>query len=65
MELVTDEKDGLNVYYRLSSPQAERLLTEVLGPADGPTRSANCPCPHCQGACRTEEAKELVEMQAA
>jgi DNA-binding transcriptional ArsR family regulator len=65
MELVTDDKDGLNVYYRLSNPQVERLLTEVLGPAEGPTRSANCPCPRCQGACRTEDAADLVEMQAA
>ena len=65
MEIVTDNKDGLNVYYRLSSPQVERLLTEVLGPAEGPTRSANCPCPYCQKACRTESTVELVEMEAA
>jgi DNA-binding transcriptional ArsR family regulator len=63
--IVSDDKDGLNVYYRLSSPQVERLLFEVLGPAAGPTRSANCPCPCCQGACRTEETAELVEMEAA
>ena len=63
--IVTDNKDGLNVYYRLSSPQVERLLTEVLGPAEGPTRSANCPCPYCQKACRTESTVELVEMEAA
>ena len=63
--LVSDDKDGLNVYYRLSSPQVERLLSEVLGPAEGPTRSANCPCPRCQGACRTEDAADLVEMQTA
>jgi DNA-binding transcriptional ArsR family regulator len=46
--IVTDDKDGLNVYYRLSDPQVERLLKEVLGPADGPTRLPNCPCPRCQ-----------------
>jgi len=63
--IVSDDKDGLNVYYRLSSPQVERLLFEVLGPAGGPTRSANCPCPCCQGACRTEEIAELIEMEAA
>jgi ArsR family transcriptional regulator len=65
MELVTDDKDGLNVYYRLSSPQIEQLLAEVLGPAEGPTRVPNCPCPHCQTACRTEGAAQLVEREAA
>jgi ArsR family transcriptional regulator len=63
--IVSDDKDGLNVYYQLSSPQVERLLVEVLGPADGPTRSANCPCPHCQTACRGEAIAELVEAEAA
>jgi DNA-binding transcriptional ArsR family regulator len=63
--IVTDDRDGLNVYYRLSNPQVERLLEEVLGPADGPTRLPGCPCPCCQGACRTEEMAELVEMEAA
>lgn len=61
--IVTDDKDGLNVYYRLSDPQVERLLKEVLGPADGPTRSPNCPCPRCQGACRTEGTAERVEVE--
>jgi DNA-binding transcriptional ArsR family regulator len=63
--IVSDDKDGLNVYYRLSSPQVERLLTEVLGPADGPTRLPNCPCPCCQGACRTEGTASLAERVAA
>jgi DNA-binding IscR family transcriptional regulator len=62
--IVSDDRDGLNVYYRLASPQVERLLTEVLGPADGPTRLSNCPCPRCQGACRTEGAA-LVEAETA
>ncbi|MBN1137842.1 MAG: helix-turn-helix transcriptional regulator [Anaerolineae bacterium] len=54
-ELVTDDKDGLLVYYRLSNPRVERLLEEVLGPADGPTRLPNCPCPRCQAARGTEK----------
>jgi ArsR family transcriptional regulator len=62
--IVTDYRDGLNVYYRLSGPQVKRLVEEVLGPADGPTRSPNCPCPCCQGACRTEGAAELVGARA-
>lgn len=65
MEIVTDNKDGLNVYYRLSNLRVERLLEEVLGPADGPTRLPDCPCPCCQGVCRTEETAELVEVRAA
>ena len=61
---VTDDKDGLNVYYHLSNPQVRRLVEEVLGPADGPTRLPSCPCPHCQEACRTKETAELVEAEA-
>jgi DNA-binding transcriptional ArsR family regulator len=63
--IVTDDKDGLNVYYRLSDPQVERLLKEVLGPAGESRGLPNCPCPHCQSACRTEGTAELVEADAA
>lgn len=63
--MVTDDKVGLLVYYRLSNPQVERLLREVLGPADGPTRLPNCPCPCCQGECRTEATAEPVKLEAA
>ena len=45
--VVTDRKDGLLVYYRLDDRRVERLLEEVLGPAEGPTRLAACPCPKC------------------
>ncbi len=47
--LVVDNKDGLNVYYRLANPQAARLLDAVLGAATEPTRPLGCPCPHCLG----------------
>ena len=46
--MVADRKDGLLVYYRLADRQVERLLEEMLGPADQPTRSPACPCPRCQ-----------------
>ncbi|MFN2132607.1 MAG: ArsR/SmtB family transcription factor [Anaerolineae bacterium] len=52
--IVTDDKDGLNVYYRLSDPQVERLLDEVLGVAGERRRIPNCPCPRCEGECRTD-----------
>ena len=46
-EVVTARKDGLLVYYRLADRRAERLLEEVLGPAEQATRLASCPCPKC------------------
>ena len=46
--MVADRKDGLLVYYRLADRRVERLLEEMLGPADQPTRSPACPCPRCQ-----------------
>lgn len=47
-ELVIDRKDGLNVFYRLSDPLVDEVLTIVLGPAEG--ERANCQetaCPRC------------------
>lgn len=52
MGIVTDDKTGLNVYYRLTNPQVERVLEAVLGPAGEPTRLLHCPCPYCQEACQ-------------
>jgi len=57
-EVVVPDKDGLNVYYRVVSRQAEHLLEEVLGPAGEPTRLLDCPCPYCQKESRTFTAKE-------
>ncbi len=46
---VVDEKEGLNVFYRLTDERITRLLAEVYG-APGPARRvAACPCPHCTG----------------
>ena len=46
--IVADRKDGLLVYYKLADRQVERMLEDVLGSAEEPTRSPECPCPRCQ-----------------
>ena len=46
--LVTDERDGMLVYYRLTSTEVEQLLENLLGPAGEPQRLARCSCPRCQ-----------------
>ncbi len=57
--LVVDEKDGLNVFYRLADEEMARQLTAILTSAAGPaelglsnTRRAvaGCPCPRCRQA---------------
>jgi ArsR family transcriptional regulator len=54
-DVVTDHKDGLNVFYRLEAPQVARVLEEVLGSAAEPAHLPACPCPYCQGEkCRDE-----------
>ena len=49
--LVTDRKEGQNVYYRVTDPAVAALLTAVLGPVKigSPfTRPLpGCPCPQC------------------
>lgn len=47
--VVTAEKDGLNVFYRLNDPLAEEILNQALGPVSGPTVLPDCPCPKCSG----------------
>lgn len=46
--MVTDERDGMLVYYHLVNSEVERLLEDVLGPAGEPKRLAECSCPRCQ-----------------
>jgi len=46
--LVTDERDGILVYYYLTDGQVERLLEDVLGRAGGPRCVNGCTCPCCQ-----------------
>jgi DNA-binding transcriptional ArsR family regulator len=45
--VVTDRKDGLLVYYRLTDPLIEQILEQILGPAGEATQSPACPCPKC------------------
>ena len=45
--VVVDEKDGLNVYYRIIDERILEVLDQVLGAAK-PARSVEaCPCPRC------------------
>jgi ArsR family transcriptional regulator len=46
-DLVSDRRDGLLVYYRISDRQAAQLLDDFLGPAGDPVCLPNCPCPKC------------------
>jgi ArsR family transcriptional regulator len=45
--MVSDEKDGQNVYYRLCNPTVEALLHEVIGSDRPRTTIADCNCPKC------------------
>jgi len=52
--LITDEKEGQNVFYRLSDPEVRRWLDQILGPVAGEhsemvqhKKLIACPCPKC------------------
>ena len=47
--VVLDEKDGLNVYYRIVDARVLQLLEEILGSAQPARCVDGCPCPHCTG----------------
>jgi ArsR family transcriptional regulator len=44
---VTDEKDGLNVFYRIADQRIEHLIGEVMGKAKPARSVSECPCPRC------------------
>jgi DNA-binding transcriptional ArsR family regulator len=54
--LITDERDGINVFYRLSNQQVAERLAGILGPViNGNAASGNghpvtvgCVCPKCR-----------------
>jgi DNA-binding transcriptional ArsR family regulator len=45
--LVTDHKDGLNVFYRLSQPAVNDVLEVMLGPAELRDSCEEPACPRC------------------
>ncbi|PKN84121.1 MAG: ArsR family transcriptional regulator [Chloroflexi bacterium HGW-Chloroflexi-8] len=57
--LITDRKDGWNVYYHLINPQVLKILDSMVflldeSPAQLPSTSKNCPCPKCNLKNETE-----------
>jgi ArsR family transcriptional regulator len=48
--LVTDRKDGLNVFYRLADPAVADLLEVVLGPVERRAGCQEAACPHCHSS---------------
>ena len=48
-DLVIDQKDGQNVFYRLQDPEVRRLLRDIFGQAGAPSHPQNCQCPFCAG----------------
>ena len=65
--VIQDEKDGINVFYRLIDNNLLILLEAVLGPAQGDheemarhKRLISCPCPKCE----TEPVGTVIELNA-
>ncbi len=54
--VVTDRREGNNIYYQLADERVIRLLEESLGQAGAATRPTACPCPRCQAELYSEEA---------
>jgi DNA-binding transcriptional ArsR family regulator len=47
--LVSDVKDGQNVYYQISNEIVLTLLEVILGNPGMPSKPIDCPCPFCTG----------------
>ncbi len=58
-DVVSDRRDGLYVFYRLSDPRVERLLEQTLGPAGEPEPLVRCCCPQCEPAPDSDAPGEL------
>jgi len=48
-DLVIDEKEGQNVFYRLQDEAVRRILQETMGEAESASVLTHCTCPHCIG----------------
>lgn len=46
-DLVMDEKDGQNVFYRLTNDLTRELLNETMGQPGAPSHPKGCTCPFC------------------
>jgi DNA-binding transcriptional ArsR family regulator len=46
-DLVSDEKDGQNVFYHLQNEEVRTLLNTSIGQAGKPDHSYDCNCPFC------------------
>lgn len=61
--LVSDRKDGQNVYYRVTDSEITSLLAILLGPV--PVNGlesrplSGCPCPQCTGMTQAELSQSL------
>ena len=51
--LVTDRKDGLNVFYRLAEPTVAEVLEVLMGPMEKRAECDQAACPHCQQSDQT------------
>jgi len=45
--LVTDRKEGLNVFYELTEPTVTEVLAVVFGPSTSRSHCAKTACPRC------------------
>jgi len=63
--VVTDRRDGLYIFYRLTDPLVERLLEQTLGPVGEPRLLPRCCCPMCEPECSvTVEVEVESEMSS-
>lgn len=58
--LISDRKDGWNVYYRLIHPQVIPILDSMQNLTDVPTstisgKSKKCPCPKCNSSINADK----------
>jgi len=45
--LVTDRKEGLNVFYQLTEPSVAEVLAVIFGPSESRSHCEETACPRC------------------